>query len=1154
MIPRGHLFWKYVVLFVILVSGALVTSGLVEIYFSYQENKTALVRIQREKAEAAASKIEQFIKEIESQIGWTTHSSFVPRAAALDQRRFDYLRLLRQGPAITEISHLDSSGKEQLRVSRLAMDVAASGADLSREPKFIEAKAGRTYFSPVYFRKESEPYMTIAMAGSGQDAGVTVAEVNLKFIWEVVSQLKIGKAGFAYVVDSRGTLIAHPDISLVLQKRDLSSFPQVQAARAEAPRRGEERDEATVARDLQGRQVLTAHAGITTLGWLVFVDLPLEEAYAPLYASILRTALLLVLGLGMSLVASVFLARRMVTPIQALQAGAAKIGAGELDQRIEVHTGDELEGLAEQFNSMAAQLKESYAGLEQKVEDRTRELTESLEQQTATSEILRVISSSPTDIQPVLDAVAENAARVCAAHDVSIMRVEGDVLMVVASRGPISVLRREVSRPLNRGSVAGRAILEKRTVHVPDLAAEVDTEFPGGRALVELGQRTTLATPLLREGLPIGAIIIRRTEVKPFSDKQIELLKTFADQAVIAIENVRLFQELQARTTELARSVEELKALGEVSQAVSSTLDLQTVLTTIVARAVQLSGTSGGHIYEYDEAAREFKLTATHGTEEELVEALRSAPVRLGEGIVGHAAASRTPVQVPDLDADQGLVLPRTRPILARLRHRSLLAVPLLREERIVGGLVVYRKQPGSFSAETVNLLQTFATQSVLAIQNARLFRELEEKGRQLETLSQNVQQLYELSTALQAPLSLNEQLTQVLEAARRVIQVDRIILWALSPEGESLVNLAQAGFPEEEWRAVAEQAIPLAEAGVMRKAYREGAPILFNEQNPVPRDLYLKPPYSSLAALRSKSLLVVPMIARGRTVGVLAADNKATRRPIPPDTADLLQRFAAHAAVAVENARLFREIEEKGRQLEVASKHKSQFLANMSHELRTPLNAILGYTELIVDNIYGEVPGKIREVLDRVDKSGRHLLGLINDVLDLSKIEAGQLALALTEYSMRDVVQTVFTAVESLASEKKLALNVSLPPDLPPGRGDERRIAQVLLNLVGNAIKFTEAGEVRVQVAASDSSFVVSVADTGPGIAEADHRKIFEEFQQADTSSTRKKGGTGLGLSIAKRIIEMHGGRIWVESTPGKGSTFRFTLPVRVERHGEAG
>jgi signal transduction histidine kinase len=293
-------------------------------------------------------------------------------------------------------------------------------------------------------------------------------------------------------------------------------------------------------------------------------------------------------------------------------------------------------------------------------------------------------------------------------------------------------------------------------------------------------------------------------------------------------------------------------------------------------------------------------------------------------------------------------------------------------------------------------------------------------------------------------------------------------------------------------------------------------------------------------------------MIARGRVVGLLTADNKLSREPVPAQTVALLQIFAAHAAVAMENARLFHEIEDKGRQLEIASRHKSQFLANMSHELRTPLNAVLGYTELILDDIFGEVPPQIRDTLERTRSNGLHLLGLINDVLDLSKIEAGQLTLSLGDYSMAEVVHGALSSLRSLAEEKKLALKALVAPDVPPGKGDERRITQVLLNLVGNAIKFTEVGEVTVEAGLSDGQFLVSVSDTGPGISQADQQKIFEEFQQADSSSTRRKGGTGLGLSIARRIIELHGGRIWVESSAGHGSIFRFTLPVRVEAQEE--
>ena len=426
-----------------------------------------------------------------------------------------------------------------------------------------------------------------------------------------------------------------------------------------------------------------------------------------------------------------------------------------------------------------------------------------------------------------------------------------------------------------------------------------------------------------------------------------------------------LEEKVEVRTRELARSVEELQALGEVGQAVSSTLDLQKVLATIVAHAVELSETESGAIYEFDEAKEQFELRATHRMSEELIKAIRKAPVHLGETALGWAGMKREAVQIPDIREEANYPL---RQIIERDGLRALLAVPMLREDRLIGGLVVRRRAPGQFAKETVDLLQNFAIQSALAIQNARLFR----------------------------------------------------------------------------------------------------------------------------------------------------------------------------------------EIEKKGQELEIASKHKSEFLANMSHELRTPLNAILGYTELILDKIYGSVPEQIQEVLERVEQNGRHLLSLINDVLDLSKIEAGHLSLSLNDYSMKEVVQTVVTAVESLAAEKNLELKVTVSPEVDYGKGDEQRISQVLMNLVGNAIKFTEEGQVKVEATASKDNFVVSVSDTGPGLSEADQQKIFEEFHQVDGSSTRKKGGTGLGLAIAKRIVEMHGGHIWVDSTLGKGSTFSFALPVRVERQRE--
>jgi signal transduction histidine kinase len=962
----GRLLRRTFVIALVLVSGGLLTSGLVELFFRYRESVEAIEALQREMAQGAAFKIQQFVRDIEKTLRASTQTQEIIAAGLTEAYRFELIKLMKVAPAITEAVALDADGRERLKVSRVRMLLPEDLRDRSMAEAFRGVHGGRSYFGEVYFVRESEPYMTIAVPierFAGDVLGVLIAEVNLKYIWEVVSRIKVGKAGYIYVVSAGGDLIAHPDISLVLQKRRVKDLPQVQAALAGGV------GVSMAQPNLSGQKVFAASAPVPDLGWAVVVERPAAEAYAPLYASILRTSILLMIGLGMAVLASLLIGRRVVRPVQILRQGAARIGAGDLEHRLEVKTGDELQALAEEFNRMTAQLQESYANLEQRVDERTRELSEALEQQTATSEVLRIISSSPTDLQPVLDAIAESAARLCDANDAQILRIESDVLRPVASYGPIPSLMigGDEGISISRGSVAGRAVVDRQTIHVHDLAAAPETEFPHARAYQKrFHHRTTLATPLLREGIPLGVILIRRMEVHPFSAKQIQLLETFADQAVIAIENVRLFQELQERTRELARSVEELKALGEVSQAVSSTLDLQTVLTTIVDRAVQLSGTSGGVIYEFDETTQEFDFRASHGLDDELLEALRvGARMRLGEGALGRAAATREPVQVPDILDGQALVFAKVRPILTRSGYRSLLAVPLLFEERIVGGLVVWRQQTGGFSADVMNLLQTFATQSVLAIQNARLFR----------------------------------------------------------------------------------------------------------------------------------------------------------------------------------------EIEDKGHQLEIASRHKSQFLANMSHELRTPLNAILGYTELIMDDIYGEVPEKIRDVLDRVQKSGHHLLSLINAVLDLSKIEAGQLALSLNDYSIEEVVYTAMTSVESLAAEKQLKMAAELSLDLPIGKGDERRIAQVLLNLLGNAIKFTEAGEVKVRVTAADSVFHVAVSDTGPGISEADQEKIFEEFQQVDSSSTKQKGGTGLGLSIAKRIIEMHGGRIWVESSLGKGSTFWFTLPVRVDR-----
>ncbi len=1306
---HGQLFRKYFLLILALVCGALIISGGIGLYFAYQENKVALASLQREKAAGAAARIEQFVSQIEQQLAFAA----LPQLGAegLEQRRIEFLKLLRVVPAVTDIAQLDGRGREQLAVSRLAMDVAGGNKDRSQEPAFKNARPGQTWYGPVYFRKETEPYMSIAVRTGGERGPVTVAEVNLKFIWDVVTRIRIGEKGKAYVVDSTGHLVADPDIGLVLRKTNLSTLEQVKAALAP------EADDslAVLAKDLSGNAVLTAWAPIepareqaarggsaSELGWKVFVEQPVSEVFSALDATVLRTVALIAAGLLFSALAAMYLARSMVRPISTLQEGAARIGAGDLDQKIDVRTGDELEALASQFNRMSAQLRESYAGLERKVEERTAELTQTLEQQTATSEILKVISKSTTDVQPVLEAIVESAAQLFPACNATIFMRDGELVHRRAMAGATvdARMREEIASiypvPFDpQVSTSARAMAERRPnvcldTEAPDVPEHIKRAGRAGRF------RSNVVVPLVREDEGIGTIVLTHPEPGySLTDKQLALLQTFADQAVIAIENVRLFNETKD-------ALERQTATSDILRVISSsTADTKPVFEAIVKNAAALCNAMFANAFRYD--GEKLHFLATTSSSPAVLDFISQAyPMRpAASQISGRVILSRSVERMEDAFADPEY----------DQRHaqaggwRRMLGVPMLRDGNPIGVIVVGWSDPGPVSAAQEELLKTFADQAVIAIENVRLFNETKESLEQqtatseilrvisdspgevkpiLEAVAQRATRLCDTTAAAIYVLDGNVMRRAAFDGPAELLGRETVpysrgtLVGRAIVEGKTIhvedIERAKAEYPlswefaQQYGRHQTMLAVPLMREGrpfgtmflrrteirpfsdrqiALSKTFADQAAIgienvrLFNEtkealeQQKASADI-LGTISSSIADTQpvfDKILKSCERLFAGRQVGINLVDADGKIRigayhgpgreelerlaPFPPgdgsgsgaaivhgrvmhypDTYDgadvpeatrrgcraigvksavfapmmwegrgigvifigrdfagrfsdkeisLLKTFADQAVIAIQNARLFREIQEKSAQLEIANKHKSEFLANMSHELRTPLNAIIGFSEVLIERMFGEVNAKQADYLKDIHESGKHLLSLINDILDLSKIEAGRMDLELSTFDLPSALSNAMTLVRERAQRHGIELTLEVDRKLGAFQADERKFKQIVVNLLSNAVKFTpDGGRVSVSAKQDTTHVEIAVKDTGIGIAPQDHAAVFEEFKQVGADYTKKSEGTGLGLALTKRFVELHGGEVRLESALGEGSTFTITLPVR--------
>jgi signal transduction histidine kinase/predicted component of type VI protein secretion system len=793
------------------------------------------------------------------------------------------------------------------------------------------------------------------------------------------------------------------------------------------------------------------------------------------------------------------------------------------------------------------------ADLQKQLDQRTRELAdaqkhlaEALEQQTATSEVLQVISSSPGELEPVFQAMLANAARICEAKFGSMYLNEGSAFRTVAMHNAPPALaemrrRNPVFRPNPRIALA-RAAATKQTIQIADVQAEPGylDPLPGfsGPQIVTLGgARTVVAVPMLKKNELVGVIAIYRQEVRPFTDKQIELVTNFAAQAVIAIENTRLLSELRQRTDDLSEALGQQTATSEVLSVISSSPgELEPVFQSMLRNATRLCEAESASLILRE--GSDLRIVARYNAPAALLQQMERDPIfRPGPASgLGRSIRLKQVVQVPDIVNDQAYFdrePARVRGVEAG--YRSQLSVPLIKDNEAIGAFNILRRKTGLFTEKQIELVSNFTRQAVIAIENTRLLNELRQSLQQ-QTATADVLKVISRST-----FDLKTVLQTLVESAARLCEADQATI--TRQIGGKFFRAEAYGFSPEFMDFVRDVPVEPERGTVHGRALLEG------KISHIP-DVLADPDYTWAEAQKRagfRTVLGVPMLREGVPIGVLAL-TRCQVRPFTGKQIELVTTFADQAAIAIENVRLFEEIQDKNRQLQQASEHKSQFVSSVSHELRTPLNAIIGLTEMMVTNAARFGTEKAQEPLQRVNRAGTHLLGLINQVLDLSKIEAGKLELNPQTVQLAPLINEVIGTGGQLAEQNKNRLVVDAQENLGALTVDPIRLRQILLNLLSNACKFTKAGEVKLAArkVSNGSSFVeFAVSDTGIGMTPEQQAKLFEEFSQADATTAQRFGGTGLGLAITRKLARLMGGDVTVTSELGKGSVFRVRLPV---------
>jgi GAF domain-containing protein len=787
------------------------------------------------------------------------------------------------------------------------------------------------------------------------------------------------------------------------------------------------------------------------------------------------------------------------------------------------------------FNAKQIDLVKNFANQAVIAIENTRllnELRESLQQQTATADVLKVISRSTFDLQTVLDTLVESVTRLCEADYAWLFHRDGNVFRLAAIYGHAADVHgrlkeyfegREV--PADRGSITGRAALEARVIQVPDVLADPDYTWSGAQ---EIGDyRSALGAPLLRKGDVVGVIFVAKKVPQPFTAKQIELVTTFADQALIAIENTRLLNELR-------ESLQQQTATADVLEVISrSAFDLQPVFETVAESSVRLCGADKAFIFRFD--GQLLRMVAAYNSSPEFMEWVEQNPIRPGRHSgSARAALERRTVHIPDVQADPEYSY-GAKSVEA---IRTILGVPILKGDELLGVIMIYRLEVKPFTDTQIGLVETFADQAAIAIENVRLFDEVQARTKELSQSVGELRALGEVSQAVNSTLDLQSVLDTIVTRATQLSSTEAGAIYVFDEADQQFQLRATYGMTAEMIAVIKEHHADFSAAVSAATQRREPDQVADLQPSSRANEMIMRLGY--------RARLAVPLLAADRIVGALVVRRKAPGE-FSQSTVELLQTFAAQSVLAIQNARLFAEIEYKNRQLQQASENKSQFVSSMSHELRTPLNAIIGLTEMMVTNAARFGTEKAQEPLQRVNRAGTHLLGLINQVLDLSKIEAGKLELNPQTVQLAPLIEEVIGTARQLAEQNKNRLILDAQENLGALTVDPLRLRQILLNLLSNACKFTKEGEVKLQarrMADGRDGIELSVSDTGIGMTAEQQTKLFEEFTQADASTAQRFGGTGLGLAIARKLARMMGGDVTVTSEPGKGSVFTVRLP----------